>query len=567
MARICPACGKVLEENARFCVKCGRPVKRAANELVRYPSEIVESDSIPRRDTLPPDYDVPIRTVKKKKKTFPFWIPLLLLILAGGAAAAYFILFSNTVNINKYIEIKFEGTDGEGTAWAEFDTDAFISDYGTKIQYKTDVDWINQAASLLSTPAALLKDSCIKGNLDRTSGLSNGDEVVFTWDCDDVSASRYFGVKFRYSDIKVKVKGLSENNSEEPLPEEDNSLSEADSSPVEDGILDKESSSPVENAFAQETGNSPIEGEGLAMDDTEADGDTHSSQMTENPADGNRAGTTKTGNTNPELRVLDPFANIEIQYDGVSPYLSVSVNDGRSEEVVRKHVTFSVKDGEEHTACGQNLTLTAEFHPDELEAEGYQIKSTEKQYTVPDNLPKYLAGEEAADLTRVRNDLYDYLEAHASSAVGQEAFWVQNGMDFVNHAQVGKDGLYNPEITKIDSITEIRRYWMNRKTQYDTEDSIHNRYAVLYKIEISARGYRTNNDSVDYKKTAYSLVSAENIYTTEDGISWTGPNGLGGEKIICHSQMDEKDQLLSNWMTSYKDEYNVTESEPQKKEN
>lgn len=556
MPRICPDCGSIIDDDMRFCVKCGKPVDQTVNEPVRYPAEIVERGGTSRKRSrsYTDDYS-PGQTGKRRRKV-PVWIIILPVLLIAGGVAAYYFMFSNTVNLNKYVDISFEGTDGEGTARAEFDTSAFISDYGTKIQYKTGVDWLDQAATLLSTPAALLKDSCINGSLDKTSGLSNGDEVVYAWNCDDMTADKYFDVKLKYSDIKVKVKGLSERDSEGALPEE--SLTK------DDTPRDPSGEEPADTVPSTQPGNVPTD----QPDDTppaKAGGDPAFDTppaKTDDPVSNSSANNTSDSNGSSNLKDLDPFANIEIQYDGVSPFLKVSVNDGHAETAVQQHVTFSVMEGTEYVACGQAFTLRAEFEPERLKEEGFQITTLEKQYTVPDSLPRFLSGEEESDLSRVRSNLHDYLEAHASEAVGQGGFWNRYDMDFVNHAQIGIDGLYNPEITKIDSVTEIKRYWMNKKTQYDEADSIHNRYAVLYKIEISARGYKTNNDSVDFKRTAYSLVSAENIYTTEDGVSWAGTNGLGGENIVCHSQMDEKDQLLSKWMTSYKDEYNVTESEP-----
>ena len=528
MPRICPDCGSIIDDDMRFCVKCGKPVGRTVNELVQYPAEIVERGGASKNHSRSYKDDFSPGQTEKRGRKSPVWIIILTVLLFAVGVAAYFIMFSNTVNLNKYVDISFEGTDGEGTARAEFNTSAFIADYGTKIQYRTGVDWLDQAATLLSTPAALLKDSCINGSLDKTSGLSNGDEVVYAWNCDDMTADKYFDVKLKYSDIKVKVKGLSERDSEDSVKETDT-------------LPDLSGEEPADAVPPDQSGNVSID----KTDDTppvtangNSEYDTPPAQTDDSVSNGSASDTSE-GNGTTRLKDLDPFANIEIQYDGVSPYLKVSVNDGHSETAVQHHVTFSVKEETEYVACGQVFTLRAEFEPDRLEDEGFQITTLEKQYTVPDHLSRYLSGEEEADLSRVRSNLYDYLEAHASATVGQSGIWIQNGMDFVNNANVGKEGLYNPEITKIDSVTEIKRYWMNRKTQYDEADSIHNRYAVLYKIEISARGYKVSNEPVDFNVTAFSLVSAENIYETEDGVSWRGANGLGGGEGSAFIKMDD----------------------------
>ena len=52
----------------------------------------------------------------------------LLLIIAGVNNK------NTTIDMNDYVTVEFEGTDGEGTASAVFDVDAFTQDYGDQIR-------------------------------------------------------------------------------------------------------------------------------------------------------------------------------------------------------------------------------------------------------------------------------------------------------------------------------------------------------------------------------------------------------------------------------------------------
>lgn len=113
-----------------------------------------------------------------------------------------------TVDLNKYITIETSGYDSMGMATYHFDEETFKEDYGKKI--KVNKNNSNGAELLLwnSSTDALL-DVCVDESLDKRSGLSNGDTVTLTWDCEDSTAEEYFNVKLKYSNIEQKVSGLT----------------------------------------------------------------------------------------------------------------------------------------------------------------------------------------------------------------------------------------------------------------------------------------------------------------------------------------------------------------------
>lgn len=97
-----------------------------------------------------------------------------------------------SINLNKYVKISFEGYDTVGKAVCEFDIDKFQSDYEKK----------------LNDSAIHLILSNIGGSLSKDSGLSNGDKVVYSWNCDDEYIFTAFGYKLKYKDIELEVKDL-----------------------------------------------------------------------------------------------------------------------------------------------------------------------------------------------------------------------------------------------------------------------------------------------------------------------------------------------------------------------
>ncbi len=68
----------------------------------------------------------------------------------------------------------------------------------------------------MKSPEALI-DSCVGGSISQEAGLSNGDKVTYTWDCDKEYAREMFGCKLKYKDINCTVSDLEEAQSFDPF--------------------------------------------------------------------------------------------------------------------------------------------------------------------------------------------------------------------------------------------------------------------------------------------------------------------------------------------------------------
>lgn len=148
-------------------------------------------------------------------------------IFGGIAAAALVVIIviayqaSHTINLNKYTKVTVEGYDTVGKASYDFDYDKFDKDYGKKIKLKkssSDYGWAQDLYSALGGSAAdLLLDECVDCSLDKSTDLSNGDEVTLKWDCNDKEAKKYFGYTLKHKDIKQKVSGLKKAEKFDPF--------------------------------------------------------------------------------------------------------------------------------------------------------------------------------------------------------------------------------------------------------------------------------------------------------------------------------------------------------------
>ena len=147
------------------------------------------------------------------------------LVVAAGAMAAVALTGcgKTKINLDEYVELKYEGYDTIGTAHYEFDYKHFERDFEDSLKLtkegEEDRKEMKEAAAAMnlgkSEPELLA--TFLKGELDKSEGLSNGDEVTFKWDIDDDQIQEYFKVELTYSDITGTVEGLQEAQAFDPF--------------------------------------------------------------------------------------------------------------------------------------------------------------------------------------------------------------------------------------------------------------------------------------------------------------------------------------------------------------
>lgn len=111
---------------------------------------------------------------------------------------------AKTVNLNDYLTIECSGIDTAGKASFSVDVEQLVED-------NSDALGLEDASfgSLLTVYDDLY--SKLDGELDKTSELSNGDKITFTWD--DIDTKKFkekYSVKLNFSDVPYEVSGLEE---------------------------------------------------------------------------------------------------------------------------------------------------------------------------------------------------------------------------------------------------------------------------------------------------------------------------------------------------------------------
>lgn len=131
----------------------------------------------------------------KKAKIF------LLATILTGTIFAFTGCGAKKLDLNEYVNIEFEGYDGYGNAVANIDYD--------KLEKDLDSMDLDDLAGI----GAFNVEMMAEGNLDKTDGLSNGDEVKYVWNINADSANdikEQLNVKLKYKDVSKTVEGLKD---------------------------------------------------------------------------------------------------------------------------------------------------------------------------------------------------------------------------------------------------------------------------------------------------------------------------------------------------------------------
>ncbi len=224
--KYCSNCGAQMPADSRFCPVCrtrqdGAPVPR------------IQPDQQSGGRIRPSQMAAPLSPeeqakVKKRNRvigiSFAAAIGACLLIGACLVIGVLSFFIKPSINLNKYLSVSFEGYDTVGKAVIAFDTERFESDYEKKLSAKTGrkssgismypseeayIEALFGSYGASSATRSFLSD-CVDGSVDKDSGLSNGDVVTYTWNCDDEQALEAYGYKLKYEDVEWLVEGLKE---------------------------------------------------------------------------------------------------------------------------------------------------------------------------------------------------------------------------------------------------------------------------------------------------------------------------------------------------------------------
>lgn len=205
----CPNCGKHLPDDSTFCDQCGISIEPDPNQgTPSFPEEIPVDANVKKG---PGAMAGLLQLAKEHQKATRIFV------IAAAAVIALILFLAlklPTVRLNDYLIVEYSGYNTMGTASYRFDEEEFCRDYAEKIQYQG-----TEASSFLTGEdlCQMLLQDCVGGELDRTSDLSNGEEVTFVWNCNDDVAKTMFGVNLSYKDLTITIDALEEPQEIDPF--------------------------------------------------------------------------------------------------------------------------------------------------------------------------------------------------------------------------------------------------------------------------------------------------------------------------------------------------------------
>lgn len=246
----CKKCGCELAEGTKFCRKCGAPVTETKSAYTA--TEAYDKLSAGAQNAGKAIGNATTRVADGAKEKISA-MPKKKLFLYGGIALAVIalivvaVIISNnakhTLNLEKYVQIEYEGYESVGTAKVQLDRDKIQRDFkdifktsgkaSSKSSYKfnkkdfypDDYDDLDDLYDMAKEYAEgydyddydddddevyeFIND-CIQYTVSKDSGLSNGDEIIVKFKYNEVKAEEKYGIKLKGEEYKAIVSGLEE---------------------------------------------------------------------------------------------------------------------------------------------------------------------------------------------------------------------------------------------------------------------------------------------------------------------------------------------------------------------
>ena len=288
---------------------------------------------------------------------------------------------------------------------------------------------------------------------------------------------------------------------------------------------------------------------------------------------------TETVEEEPEVKsqppkVIDPFENLEVQFDGIAPYINVSINNSGCSEDIQQNVTFTYDDTK-LLKNGDELEVKAEYDEDDLKLKNIRVEHETQKYRVED-MPFYVEDLSKLDRTALDEELQKYMDSKYMFAGKEKGLLEHEG----THASaltestakimgVNLDNRFGAYyFDKFNSSNVENSYSLCLKPELMTdckpEDSRYsispsntfNYYYRLYHNSYAIREYEGVNDKYENHESEdvdiYVFVYMKNIIAYPDGT-------FKYDMSFDHSGNILQEQAYFEAISSKNDSYNITE--------
>ena len=227
----CHNCGKEVANGAKFCKYCGSRLTEKQES-----SDIAEKQDVPEEEGEDKDASETVKqealditdkqessgavedeqampskernAASEKRKASP-------IVLISAAVSLVVLLFltlfltsfGSGINLNKYMSLETEGYEGYGKTKLSIDWDAIEKKYASKMSFtEAAKEEYGMFLSMMS-PVEILREN-VRVEVDKSSDLSNGDELKYTWHVNEERINKYVKCKLKWKDGEYKVSSL-----------------------------------------------------------------------------------------------------------------------------------------------------------------------------------------------------------------------------------------------------------------------------------------------------------------------------------------------------------------------
>lgn len=242
---ICPNCNKEIKDDSKFCIFCGTNVQAAqpkteenSNRQAQFTqpvqnqqnTEPQQNNTVPQANNAVPQPNFQAQNYTQQNMNYaPAMQPKkpknkkMLIGIIGGACALVAIIVvaavlvvnhKTKINLNDYINIKYDGYDTYGRASIDFDSDKYFEDLQKASSSFKRVYMSEGANNLLSYYYDMINS--LDYSLDKNSELSNGDTVTVSFEFDNEAAAK-FKIEYVGEPTEYTVEGLKEVKKIDPF--------------------------------------------------------------------------------------------------------------------------------------------------------------------------------------------------------------------------------------------------------------------------------------------------------------------------------------------------------------
>lgn len=253
---------------------------------------------------------------------------------------------------------------------------------------------------------------------------------------------------------------------------------------------------------------------------------------------------------NPVLqgKVIDPFEGLIVEFDGISPYCTISFNNAKCSADVQQYVEYSIE-ADKVTTTGkqfktnENVTVYASLKKQNKNDANFSLAKTQQNYKV-ENVPEYITEiTNDMDLSKLKSEAKDYFD----SITAFTARGVALGLgEYISHTPIQFEDSYF-SVMKLNSYSKF-------KNGFDC----FNKIDIMYSTTITTGNALLWKGNREGDHNRYFTVCAKNIVRYPDGtIGWgkDDPNTLSFEYNVNGENLQS---LTNSNITSIKTDFNVT---------